>query len=131
MSAGSSARSLTLCACFVVLAGCATKPPPPMYMWESFPKQQYAALLREGVSAEGQIQELEAHAEKARGQNAALPPGFRAHLGMLHLSVGNVDQAKQLWQAEKVAFPESSPYMDQLLKRLDGGAKVAKEGNPA
>ncbi|WP_170064652.1 hypothetical protein [Caldimonas caldifontis] len=38
----------------VVLAGCA-QPPKPLYMWENFPRQQYDALLREGVSPLEQI----------------------------------------------------------------------------
>jgi hypothetical protein len=42
---------------------------------------------------------------------------------MLHLAAGNADEARRLWQAEKGAFPESTPYMDQLLKRLDGPVK--------
>jgi len=69
---------------------------------------------------------MEAQAEKARAAGASLPPGFRAHLGMLKLSAGDADQARQLWQAEKTAFPESAPYMDQLLKRLDAPAKKDK-----
>ena len=47
---------------------------------------------------------------------------------MLKLSAGEAEQARQLWQAEKAAFPESTPYMDQLLKRLDA---ASKKGNPA
>jgi hypothetical protein len=100
-------------------------------MWETFPRQQYDALLREGSSPDEQIRVLEAHAQKARGANAALPPGFRAHLGMLQLGAGNVDRARELWSAEKVAFPESASYMDQLLKKLDAPEKSAKTGNPA
>lgn len=103
------------------LVGCA-QPPRQMYMWETFPRQQYASLVHEGDSAQQQIQALEAHAEKARAANRALPPGFRAHLGMLQLSVGNADAARQAWQAEKAAFPESSPYIDSLLRRLDAGS---------
>lgn len=113
------------------LAGCAAKGPGPLYMWETFPRQQYSALLREGASPDEQIRALEAHAEKARGANAALPPGFRAHLGMLQLSVGNAQRAKELWLAEKSAFPESAPYMDKLLRKLDGSAPSAKTENPA
>lgn len=111
-----------------ILAGCA-QPPKQLYMWETFPRQQYDSLLREGASATDQIGAMEAHAAKARAAAASLPPGFRAHLGMLHLSVGNADQARQLWQAEKVSFPESSAYIDQLLKRLE--AMPAKNENPA
>src|SRR5262245_34401009 len=100
---------------------------PPLYLWDSFPRQQYDALLREGASPSEQIRVLQAQAEKARGQGAALPPGFRAHLGMLHLNVGDVDRAREMWLAEKVAFPESAGYMDQLLKRLDAPAGNTKK----
>ena len=104
------------------LVGCAQSG-APLYMWESYPRQQYAYLLREGISPDQQIQEIETHAEKARAANAQLPPGLRAHLGMLYLSVGNPGRAIELWNAEKVAFPESTLYMNQLLRRL-GAAKA-------
>lgn len=112
-----------------LLAGCA-QPPKSLYLWESFPRQQYDFLLREGVSAQAQIADMQAHADKARAAQAALPPGFRAHLGMLRLSMGDADGARQAWQAERQAFPESGPYMDFLLKRLDAPATASKE-NPA
>lgn len=118
-------RNFLLGGFLVLLAGCAQKGPAPLYMWETFPRQQYESLLRETVNPAEQIRVLEAHAEKARGAGAALPPGFRAHLGMLHLSLGNLDKTRQLWLDEKTAFPESAPYMDQLLKRLDVSTKNA------
>ena len=113
------------------LAGCA-QTSAPLYMWETFPRQQYVYLLREGISPEQQIKEIEAHAEKARAANAQLPPGLRAHLGMLYLSMGNPGRAAELWNAEKIAFPEATPYMDQLLKRLGGpGVAPAKRDSQA
>lgn len=120
---------LLIAACVVVVAGCAHKPAPPMYLWGSFPRMQYDTLLQPGSPSLDQVGAMEAHAEKARASGAALPPGFRAHLGMLKLSLGDVDQARQLWEAEKAAFPESTPYMDQLLRRLSADGK--KEGSPA
>ena len=116
-------RAVFFASCIAVLAGCAHKAPPPLYMWGNFPKMQYDALLGAGVSPTEQVGAMEEQAEKARAAGASLPPGFRAHLGMLKLSAGDADQARQLWQAEKTAFPESTPYMDQLLKRLDMPAK--------
>jgi hypothetical protein len=112
--------------------GCAQQP-KPMYLWEGFAQQQYQALLREKPDATEQIIALEAQAEKARATGAALPPGFRAHLGMLKLSAGDAAQARALWLAEKQAFPESSPYIDRLLQRLQAGpAKPDKLAeNPA
>jgi hypothetical protein len=128
VSAKPLARVVAVAACVVVVAGCAHKAPPPLYMWESFPKLQYDALLRSGITPVEQIAAMEAHADKARASGAALPPGFRAHLGMLKLASGDADQARQLWQAEQAAFPESTAYMDQLLKRLDAPKKKESSG---
>jgi len=126
--AASPTRSLLVGTFIALLAGCAHKAPAPLYMWEAFPKMQYDTLLRPGMAPLEQVGAMEAQAEKARAAGASLPPGFRAHLGMLKLAAGDADQARQLWLAEKAAFPESTPYMDQLLKRLDA---PAKKDNPA
>ncbi len=118
---------LATVACAAVVS-CASKARPPIYLWETFPKLQYDALLRPGTPPMEQVAMLESQAEKARAAGAALPPGFRAHLGMLKLAGGDVDRARQLWVEEKAVFPESALYMDQLLRRLDA---PAKKENPA
>jgi hypothetical protein len=48
---------------------------------------------------------------------------------MLYLSVGNPGRATELFNAEKVAFPESAPYMDQLLKRMGQPTAVPAKGD--
>ena len=108
----------------VFLGGCAQPAKPPLYLWEAFPRQQYDTLSQADSNADEQIRALQAHVEKARATNSALPPGLRAHLGMLLLGVGKIDEARELWEAEKLAFPESTSYMDQLLKRLGAPRKT-------
>ena len=125
MRARDFTRRLCVAASIGVLAGCAAKP-VPLYMWGSFPHQQYDVLLRSGVSPEEQMQAMELHMTKASAANAALPPGFRAHLGMLELNVGHALRAKELFEAEKAAFPESAPYMDRLLGKLSATAQDAQ-----
>lgn len=120
---------LLLTGALLALVGCA-QAPQPLYMWEAFARQQYDILLREGASPAEQIQALQAHAEKARAANAALPPGLRAHLGMLQLAVGDTAAARRSFEAEKLAFPESTHYINSLIKRMDSPAAAAK-GNPA
>lgn len=111
------------------IIGCVARQ-PLLYEWGNYPRHQYDALLRTNVTVEEQIQALESHAQKARGANRVLPPGFRAHLGMLHLNTGNADRARELWAAEKIAFPESTLFMDQLLKRLSGATMATDEEKP-
>lgn len=130
MNSNTKLQRIILSVALLTLFGCA-EAPKQLYMWETFPQLQYITLLREGASPEDQIIAMESHAEKARGAGAELPPGFRAHLGLLHLAKGNSSTARQMWQAEKDAFPESAPYMDQLLKRLDGSNTPASKENPA
>jgi hypothetical protein len=129
MSTSTALRITLASVALATLTGC-VQAPKPLYLWESFPRQQYDTLLREGVSPQEQIQAMEAHAQKARASAAALPPGFRAHLGMLYLSAGDPDAARQAWEAEKSAFPESAPYIDSLLKKMSTPAQADK-GNPA
>lgn len=124
-------RALVVIALAALATGCASRP-EPLYQWGNFTRLQYDVLLRSGANPVEQVEIMELHAAKVRADNAALPPGFRAHLGMVKLSLGDVEGAKAAWQAEKVAFPEASHYMDRLLKYVDtpaGGTKP--KDNPA
>jgi hypothetical protein len=127
-SLGKLTLRLALAAVVVMSLGACAQRQAPLYLWDAFPRQQYAALQGANVNLLEQVTKLEAQAAKARTSNAALPPGFRAHLGMLKLSLGDPEQARQLWLAEKLAFPESAIFMDRLLQRLD---RPARSENPA
>jgi hypothetical protein len=107
-----------LLAALLLAGGCAQRP-KLLYHWEGYEREVYAYLSADRSSAAQQLGVLQAQAEKARAANAALPPGFRAHVGLLHLSLGNPDEARRALQAEKAAFAEAAPFMDFLLARLD------------
>jgi hypothetical protein len=133
MQALDLARRMIVATSVGMLVGCAARP-VSLYMWESFPQQQYVVLQRSGASPEEQIRAMEVHAAKARAANAALPPGFRAHLAMLELNAGHAQRAKELFESEKAAFPESAPYMDKLLGKLGATAQstqLKKTDEPA
>ncbi|KML54389.1 lipoprotein [Burkholderia cepacia] len=109
----------------LLLAGCASSP-PPLYQWTGYQPQVYE-YFKGQKSPQEQIDALEKALQDIRGKGHTPPPGFHAHLGMLYASVGNEQQAEQELQAEKQLFPESSTYMDFLLKKKTGAAKPADQ----
>jgi len=109
----------------LLLAGCASST-PPLYQWTGYQPQVYE-YFKGQKSPQEQIDALEKALQDIRGKGHTPPPGFHAHLGMLYASVGNEQQAEQELQAEKQLFPESSTFMDFLLKKKAGAAKPADQ----
>lgn len=100
------------------MAGCAQRA-APLYYWGAYQPQVYEYFKGDGKSFEEQIIALEEDVQKARAQGATLPPGFHAHLGLLYLKAGKDDQVKQQFETEKTQFPESSSFMDFLLRKFN------------
>ena len=104
-----------------LLAGCATRP-QPLYYWGDYPGLTYS-YFQNAKGAQEQIQALEALREKARARGQALPPGYRAHMGMLYAKAGQPDKSADAISAEKAHFPESASFMDFLLRTLTAKAE--------
>lgn len=101
----------------LLLSGCAVRQPaPPLYQWDGYQPQVYE-YFKGKTSPQEQIDVLEKSLQIIRAKGNTPPPGFHAHLGMLYASVGKDQQAQQELQAEEQLFPESSTYMDFLLKK--------------
>ncbi|WP_137939185.1 DUF4810 domain-containing protein [Chitinivorax sp. B] len=100
------------------LAGCANHSQKPLYYWGQYQPQVYEYLKGDGTGPEAQIIAMEKGIQQARAKDAALPPGYHAHLGMLYLKAGRDDQVKQQFETEKTLFPESATFMDFLLKKF-------------
>jgi hypothetical protein len=101
----------------MLLAGCQTAAPtPPLYQWNGYQVQVYE-YLKGQTSVPQQIDAMEKALEEIRAQGNLPPPGFHAHLGMLYAESGKTKQAQDELLAEKTSFPESSVYMDFLLKK--------------
>ena len=108
---------LSFVAASVLLTGCATnRSTPPLYQWDGYQTQVYE-YFKGKTDPQAQIDVLEKSLQQIRAKGNQPPPGFHAHLGMLYASVGKDQQAASEFQAEKQSFPESSTYMDFLLKK--------------
>ncbi len=123
-----AARLALVAGAAALLAACAQ--PKPMYTWDTYQPALYAYLKEDGADYSGQALAMEKNIETARATNQVLPPGFRAHLGMLYLKMGDGDKAAAQIEGEKTAFPEAAPFMDFLLRNA-GGAKSAAAQPPA
>lgn len=97
------------------LSGCATRQ-QPIYYWGDFQSQQYSYFKGDKGPEEG-ILSLEKIREEAKATGKPVPPGMQAHLGMLYGLTGRTDLFEQNLQAERLQFPESSVYVDFLLKK--------------
>lgn len=111
-------RAFVLLALSLLVSGCASQP-QTLYHWNSYPDQVYAYLKDGGGDQAAQIAKLEADIEAARAAGQPLPPGFRAHLGMLYGNAGRVDDMKQQFDSERREFPESAAFLDFLLDNLN------------
>ncbi|AYD62671.1 DUF4810 domain-containing protein [Achromobacter sp. LC458] len=110
-------RGLAVAAAVGLLSACVQQP-KSMYSWQAYQPSVYAYLKEDGSDNAVQAQALEKNIETARAANVELPPGFRAHLGMLYLKMGDGDKGVEQLQSEKVAFPESTPFMDFLMRNV-------------
>lgn len=110
------------------LVGCAQPGPKPLYKWDGYQTAVYQYLKSNGSEPGAQIAALEAQIQKNKAAGVSTPPGMRAHLALLHSKMGDDVAARQLLEAEKAEFPESSAYVDFLLK---GAGKDKDVGNRA
>ena len=97
------------------LTGCAARQ-QPLYYWGDYQPQVYGHFKAEKGPDE-QILALEKVREQAKAQARPLPPGFQAHLAMLYGQTGRSERLVENLEAEKAQFPESSTFVDFLLKK--------------
>jgi hypothetical protein len=105
-------------------SGCTFGGPKQLYSWGVYQKTVYEYMRADGdVPIETQIQQLETMASEAQAKDEALPPGYRAHLGLLYARQGDTHRLQSGLEQEKQAFPESTTFADFLLRTFKGQAK--------
>jgi len=119
----SALKTTALLAVALTLGGCATN--TALYNWGPYENQVYSHFKNE--SPEEQILILEKHAQETRDKGRQLPPGFRAHLGLLYAKVGREGDFVVALEQEKAAFPESAVYIDNLLANTKAKRETRNE----
>lgn len=90
---------------------------PSLYQWGSYQDQVYRHF--KGESPGQQIQALEKDLELILASNKSVPPGMYAHMGMLYAEMSDDVKAQESLAMEKKTYPESSAYIDMLLRNRD------------
>lgn len=97
------------------LAACKTT--EPTYYYGAYPEAVYSYFKADSTSISQQIIILEQIIEQARGKGKPVAPGVHAHLGMLYFESGDAEQGATHFEQEKALFPESTTYLDFLMKK--------------
>ena len=102
----------------LVLSGCKTT--EPLYYHGEYNTAVYSYFKGDDTTIDEQIMAMNQLIEKASAANRPVAPGVPAHLGMLYFESGNADLGRQHFLTEKSLFPESSQYIDFMLKSAEG-----------
>ena len=90
-----------------------------LYAWGTYEESVHALCLN---FEEADLQETRAQLDEqlSRLRDHGLPPGpgMYAQLGYLEYLVGNHEVAMGHFNAEKTLYPESTVFMDGLLRRM-------------
>lgn len=90
--------------------------PPPLYQWDAYQPSLYQHYQADTTDLGEQVQKLEQAIDKAQSGGISVPPGLHAHLGMLYYNTGREQDAQAQFTMEKTLFPESTHFMDYILK---------------
>lgn len=97
-----------------ILSGCKTT--ELQYYHGEYNKAVYGFFKSDELSLEEQITILQEVVESAAAKNKPVAPGIHAHLGMLYFESGKTDMGMEQFNMEKTLFPESTKYIDFLIK---------------
>jgi hypothetical protein len=111
-------KTLAMMVAMLALTGCANKAPPPLYGWDGYEKNLDTYFRGDRESLDTQAKQMEDNLRKIRSAGQATPPGYQAHLGLLHGKQGDLARFQQQLQAEKEQFPESETFVNFLLRQF-------------
>jgi hypothetical protein len=106
---------LFLTSCFM---SCSTST-PALYTWGNYSEATYNFVKsRTDADKTALIQTYEKVIKKQSGARKCVPPGIYADYGYLLIQSGQTDKGKEMLAREVTLYPESKPFIDNLLKAV-------------
>jgi hypothetical protein len=108
---------ITAMAGLLLVSGCTQK--QPIYRWGVYESLLYDMYTKPGKADPGtQVAKLSEDIERTQTEGKRVPPGVHAHLGYMYYLQGRTDNAQAEFETERELFPESSTFVEGILKRL-------------
>lgn len=102
-----------------LLALCACESTKTLYHWGRYEESVYKLLENpDGTNVPEEIRSLSGEVERDLAEGRRAAPGVHAYLGYLYYISGNPDSAKMEFEAEKAAYPESTVFIDGVIRRM-------------
>lgn len=106
-----------------LLTGCANQP-QPLYSWGNYVSSsaKYGMQGHEKEVIEQHLAEMKKIIETSEMEKKRVAPGLYAEYAQLLFETGKKEDAKTYFMLEKSTYPESSLFIDQVMKKLYGDA---------
>jgi len=89
-----------------------------MYYWGEYEELVHDSYVRPGATdTQSQIEKLNTDIQVGEAAGKKVAPGVYAHLGYLYATQGKENQSKTAFAKEQLLFPESSVFINGLLRR--------------
>lgn len=102
----------------LLVSGCSTH--QGMYEYADYSESFYGLKKDATPEAAGEWKNtLEESIKRSNARAIRIPPGINANLGYLYLKANDTAKAIVYFKAEKALYPESTVFMDKLIKKAE------------
>ncbi len=109
-------QALLLLLSTFLVAGCATE--QELYYWGEYEELVYNTYIEPGsADPQTQINQLTTDLQKTEAAGKRVAPGIYAHLAYMYAIQGKDSQSKSAFMKEMALFPESSKFINGMMKR--------------
>ena len=119
-----SLTNITLLVLFVFLfTGCQQQVKPPLYLWNNYvdSSTEYGMKDHEKEILEKHLVELEKIINQSEEKKQRVAPGIYAEYAQLLIETNKASDAKKYFLLEKSTYPESTIFIDRVMKKIYGG----------
>ncbi len=117
MQVPATSRTIGLFWLSLLISGCPSVS-TPHYHWGNYEQIIHDIYVSPGnADPVQQIDKLTTDIQQAQNSGKPVPPGVYAHLGFIYATQGKIADSQAAFAEEKTLFPESSIFIDGMVKR--------------